>query len=284
MANSAFEKTIQELDALHAGDSRHIEQDGESTPRELWHAQQMSAWLERLKDSPNELLRIAVRGQHLQRWQVSRDEYEEGRQGYLHWRRDQGKRAGETTAARMRQAGYADDDAERVARMIRKEGLGRGGIRPGRGGLRLPRVPGELLCGLLEKSRPRSHGEDCEEDLGQDFGPGPRAGAGAAHGAGSPRHRGGSARIINAIRGTPDGVSISRARRKLAGVVRQCFQVVAAFLNDQGRQPHLVDRLPHAAEALVGDGNLRLRVLLVDVETKRDHQDVGLEEPDGILA
>jgi len=111
----------------------------------------MSAWLERLKDSPNELLRIAVRGQHLQRWQVSRDEYEEGRQGYLHWRRDQGKRAGETTAARMRQAGYADDDAERVARMIRKEGLGRGGIRPGRGGLRLPRVPGELLCGLLEK-------------------------------------------------------------------------------------------------------------------------------------
>jgi len=126
MANSGFEKTMQELAALHAGDSRHIEQDGESTPRELWHAQQMSAWLERLKDSPNELLRIAVRGQHLQRWQVSRDEYEEGRQGYLHWRRDQGKRAGETTAARMRQAGYADDDAERVARMIRKEGLGRG--------------------------------------------------------------------------------------------------------------------------------------------------------------
>ena len=126
MSTSAFDRTIQELDSLHAGDPRHIEQDGESIPRELWHARQMSAWLERLVDEPDELVRIAVRGQHLQRWQVSRDEYEEGRQGYLHWRRDQGKRAGETTAALMRDSGYSDDEAERVARMIRKEGLGRG--------------------------------------------------------------------------------------------------------------------------------------------------------------
>lgn len=126
MATSAFEQTIKELDALHSGDPRHIEQDGESIPRELWHARQMSAWLERLADEPDELVRIAVRGQHLQRWQVSRDEYEEGRQGYLHWRRDQGKRAGEITAALMRDSGYSGEDADRVARMIRKEGLGRG--------------------------------------------------------------------------------------------------------------------------------------------------------------
>lgn len=126
MATSAYERTIQELDALHAGDPRQIEQDGETVPRELWHARQMSAWLERLQGEPDELVRIAVRGQHLQRWQVSRDEYEEGRQGYLHWRRDQGRRAGETTANVMRESGYADEDAERVARMIRKEGLGRG--------------------------------------------------------------------------------------------------------------------------------------------------------------
>lgn len=126
MAATALEQTIEKLDALHADDPRHIEQDGESVPRELWHARQMSAWLERLGGSPDELVRIAVRGQHLQRWQVSRDEYEEGRQGYLRWRRDQGKRAGETTAALMREAGYSAEDAERVARMIRKEGLGRG--------------------------------------------------------------------------------------------------------------------------------------------------------------
>lgn len=126
MATSAFETTIEQLDALHAGDPRQIEQDGESVPRELWHARQMSAWLGRLSEEPDELVRIAVRGQHLQRWQVGRDEYEEGRQGYLHWRRDQGRRAGNTTAAVMREAGYSDDDAERVARMIRKEGLGRG--------------------------------------------------------------------------------------------------------------------------------------------------------------
>ena len=84
-----------------------------------------SAWLERLHERPDELMRLAVRGQHLQRWQVPRSDYPEGRVGYLTWRRDQGQRAGETTAALMREAGFDDESAEAVKRMIRKQGLGR---------------------------------------------------------------------------------------------------------------------------------------------------------------
>src|SRR5690606_13295164 len=73
----------------------------------------------------DELTQIAVRAQHLQRWQVPRKEYPEGRAGYLAWRRDQGRRAGETAAGIMRESGYSAEDAERVAQMIRKQGLGR---------------------------------------------------------------------------------------------------------------------------------------------------------------
>lgn len=120
-----FAATLSAIDALHAQDPRRVEVDGEAMPQELWHAGRMSAWLERLVDTPDELTRIAVRAQHLQRWQVPRSEYPEGRVGYLTWRRDQGQRAGETTAQLMREAGYSEEDAERVARMIRKQGLGR---------------------------------------------------------------------------------------------------------------------------------------------------------------
>ncbi|UYG07591.1 DUF4202 domain-containing protein [Halomonas sp. M4R1S46] len=124
-STSPYDQTLAALDALHAEDPRRVTVDGESLPMELWHAGRMSAWLERLDASPDELVRLAVRGQHLQRWQVPRSDYPEGRVGYLTWRRDQGKRAGETTAALMREAGYPEEAAEQVARMIRKQGLGR---------------------------------------------------------------------------------------------------------------------------------------------------------------
>ncbi|WP_136247104.1 DUF4202 domain-containing protein [Halomonas borealis] len=120
-----YEKVLAALDALHAEDPRRTEAGGEVQPLELWHAGRMSGWLDALDEAPDELVRLAVRGQHLQRWQVPRGDYPEGRVGYLTWRRDQGKRAGETTAALMREAGYAEEDAERVAAMIRKQGLGR---------------------------------------------------------------------------------------------------------------------------------------------------------------
>jgi hypothetical protein len=125
MSETPYAKTLAALDALHAQDPRSVEVAGEAVPRELWHAGRMSAWLERLHEHPDELVRLAVRGQHLQRWQVPRSDYPEGRVGYLTWRRDQGQRAGETTAGLMREAGYGEQETEAVARMIRKQGLGR---------------------------------------------------------------------------------------------------------------------------------------------------------------
>lgn len=123
--DTPYAKTLAALDALHAEDPRRVEAEGESQPLELWHAGRMSAWLERLMDDPDERVRLAVRAQHLQRWQVPRGDYPEGRVGYLTWRRDQGKRAGETTARLMQEAGYSAEAAEQVAAMIRKQGLGR---------------------------------------------------------------------------------------------------------------------------------------------------------------
>lgn len=120
-----FNTAVARLDALHAEDPRRVTPDGQPMPQELWHAGRMSAWLAELIEAPDELIRLAVRNQHLQRWQVPRSDYPEGRVGYLTWRRDQGKRAGETTARVMREAGYPEEQAEQVAKMIRKQGLGR---------------------------------------------------------------------------------------------------------------------------------------------------------------
>lgn len=101
MLLSPFVQTLAALDALHAEDPRHVVVNGESLPKELWHAGRMSAWLERLHQRPDALMQLAVRSQHLQPWTVPRSDYPEGRVGYLTWRRDQGRRAGATTARLM---------------------------------------------------------------------------------------------------------------------------------------------------------------------------------------
>lgn len=120
-----LEQVINALDRLHDEDPQHVEVNGEPIAAERLYAQRMSIWLATLNQASNECLQIAVRAQHLQRWQVPRDAYPEGRVGYLTWRRDQGIRAGDTAAQLMREADYSLEDTQRVATLINKKGLGR---------------------------------------------------------------------------------------------------------------------------------------------------------------
>src|SRR5690606_29079809 len=60
-----------------------------------------------------------------ERWMLSRSAYPEGREGYLTWRRDQGRRHAERVMQIMRAAGYGDDDVAAAGRMLRKEGIKR---------------------------------------------------------------------------------------------------------------------------------------------------------------
>ncbi|MGP9499612.1 MULTISPECIES: DUF4202 domain-containing protein [unclassified Halomonas] len=120
-----LEQVLTALDQLHSEDPKTTNVADEPLPAELLYAQRMSKWLAHLNQTPSECLQIAVRAQHLQRWQVAREAYPEGRVGYLTWRRDQGIRAGDTAAQLMREAGYSAEDAERVITLITKKGLGR---------------------------------------------------------------------------------------------------------------------------------------------------------------
>jgi hypothetical protein len=69
----------------------------------------------------SELLRIAARGQHIERWTSPRTGYPPGRAGYLKWRNElkefHARRLGEIMAA----AGYEPHEAARVGAIVRKE-------------------------------------------------------------------------------------------------------------------------------------------------------------------
>lgn len=94
-------------------------------PAELVYGQKMTIEAERLFPDASEHLQIATRGQHIERWLLPRSDYPQGRIGYLDWRKEQGRRHAERIAGIMREAGYTEDDAARVASMLRKEHLKR---------------------------------------------------------------------------------------------------------------------------------------------------------------
>jgi hypothetical protein len=112
------------LAAIDAANAADPEREG-GRPAALVYGERMSEELGRLSSGASEHLRIAARGQHVERWKLARSEYPEGRQGYLDWRREQGRRHGARVAGMMAEAGYPEADRERVAAMLRKEGIKR---------------------------------------------------------------------------------------------------------------------------------------------------------------
>ncbi|MCJ1468053.1 hypothetical protein MMC07_006679 [Pseudocyphellaria aurata] len=123
MANSNYELAMQSIDEAHAQDPKIVVIDGTNQPYELHYSRKMSEYLE--KHSPNAaaVLRLAVRAQHFRRWEVPRDSYPMNRQGYHSWRSYLKNRQAQLVHELCLNSGYLEEDATRVAALIRKEDL-----------------------------------------------------------------------------------------------------------------------------------------------------------------
>ena len=119
-----FVAAIAAIDAANADDPVSIEVDGVERPKELAHAELMTEWVLRLDPDADEAQLLAARAHHLRRWALPRSSYPEGRAGYLRWRRDQKVRHADEVAALLAGCGYDQATIDRVARIVRKEGLG----------------------------------------------------------------------------------------------------------------------------------------------------------------
>ena len=116
---------LDAIDAANSADPGREDDEGTMRPAALLYGQRMSKELEGIDVQASDLLQIAARGQHVERWKLSRRVFPEGREGYLAWRRDQGRAHGERVAGLMADAGYDGTDCARVAQMLRKEGIKR---------------------------------------------------------------------------------------------------------------------------------------------------------------
>ncbi len=109
------------IDAANGADP--TSEDGQ--PAALLYGQRMSHELERLFPQASEPLQIAARGQHIERWLLSRKDYPDGKEGYLAWRREQARRHAARVAGIMTDAGYDPEAVAAAEKMLRKEGIKR---------------------------------------------------------------------------------------------------------------------------------------------------------------
>ena len=96
-------------------------------PVELLYGQRMTEEQLALYPDASEPLRIACRGQHIERWTLPRHDFPMDRPGYLAWRTEQGRRHAARVAEIMRDAGYGEDDIQHTEKMLMKQGIKRDG-------------------------------------------------------------------------------------------------------------------------------------------------------------
>ncbi len=116
-----FTAAIAAIDAANQADPDL----SEGAPAAYLYGLRMTDELAHLSPDASDELRLAARGQHIERWTSPRAAYPEGREGYLVWRRDLAAFHAARVGEIMAMHDYDTDSIDRTGRMIRKEGIKR---------------------------------------------------------------------------------------------------------------------------------------------------------------
>lgn len=118
-----LEKAYAAIDAANAADPARVEVDGRSVPAAVLYGQRMTQVLARFRPDAGDALKIAARGQHIERFTIPRETYPAGKAGYFRWRTDLKNVHERRLVEILRALGCDAAFAERVGRIVRKDRL-----------------------------------------------------------------------------------------------------------------------------------------------------------------
>ena len=118
-----FAAAITRFDALNAEDPNTDVFNGQAHPKELLYAQRMTEWLQKVEPNASEALQLAVRCQHLRRWEIPRRNYTMDLPGYNKWRNALRKYHADLAGQVLKEVGYDAETIERVQFLVLKRQL-----------------------------------------------------------------------------------------------------------------------------------------------------------------
>jgi hypothetical protein len=122
-SSDRFQTALAGFDAANSEDPNKEPFEGKEYPKELIYSQRLSACLEQFQPDASEVLKLAIRAQHIQRWKIPRKDYPMDRPGYHNWKNTLRVFHADTAGKIMLDAGYDEDTIKRVQTIIRKERL-----------------------------------------------------------------------------------------------------------------------------------------------------------------
>ncbi|MBE9525611.1 MAG: DUF4202 domain-containing protein [Proteobacteria bacterium] len=123
MSNSMFEQVVELIKSANSEDPNQ-ESDGEkSWPKELLYTYRMADMLERYSPDADDVMKLAIQAQHIQRWQSPRNAYPMNKKGYHQWRTNLYQFHADTLATLMQTADYSKTDIDRAKQAVGKKSL-----------------------------------------------------------------------------------------------------------------------------------------------------------------
>jgi hypothetical protein len=120
-----FKTAIRLFDEANTKDPHTETADGKEYPKELLYAIRMTEKLNQFEPNATEAVQLAVRCQHICRWEITRNSYEMNRKGYLTWRKDLAKFHANKAAEILKEVGYDNSLIDHVTFLLQKKQLKR---------------------------------------------------------------------------------------------------------------------------------------------------------------
>ena len=119
-----FDKAIELYDAANSQDPNMVKDDnGNDVPKELIYSHRMLDIINRYLPEADDVAKLSVAAQHIQRWTSPRSDYPMNRRGYHLWRTRLYGYHAETAAAILEKVGYDEETIARVKLAIGKKDL-----------------------------------------------------------------------------------------------------------------------------------------------------------------
>jgi len=121
--SSQLQRVLDNIDELNALDPNRAVHEGREISKELLYSERMTGRLHSFHQDPVDILQIAARAQHIERWKISRQDYPKTREGYKNWREDLALHHSNVTAGLMKEEGYPDEKLDEIRELLLKKNL-----------------------------------------------------------------------------------------------------------------------------------------------------------------
>ena len=123
MSATPLQQEFARFDAYNATDPNTEEFEGKTYPKEVLYAERMTKKLNDYAPGAPEYMQLAVRCQHIGRWEIARNSYPMDRPGYLMWRSQLKLHHTRIAEPILKDCGYDEETINKVKALLLKKQL-----------------------------------------------------------------------------------------------------------------------------------------------------------------